>query len=376
MNTAVAFALVAGFVLPAQSPVPLVLPTPTGPHAVGTVALHLVDRSRTDPFTQAPRELMISLWYPARDADRYPVTPWLPSGAFDRMLADDGIPAGAVRAPMTHGRDGAPVEHADGRLPVVLYSHGNDSTRADTVPIVEELASRGYLVVTIDHTFDDYVEFPDGRVLTPAPDGPQNGPVIYRQRIADTRFVLDQLTAIDAGADPDVDHHPLPPGLRGAMDLCRVGMMGYSAGGADMAGAMVADSRITAGLSLDGAVTPDVAAVGLDRPYLLMGIVHSRADDPDLAALWSRLRGWRGDVRMQQATHVGYSVDEVLIPQLAPVLGWSEADVVAQIGTLPPDRAIAVQQAYPLAFFDLQFRHRGHLLDGPSPRFPDMRYFP
>ncbi|WP_431935441.1 hypothetical protein [Micromonospora sp. RP3T] len=35
---------------------------------MGTVDLHLVDRSRADPWTASPvdRELMVSLWYPAR----------------------------------------------------------------------------------------------------------------------------------------------------------------------------------------------------------------------------------------------------------------------------------------------------------------------
>ena len=38
---------------------------PTGPYAIGTVQLHLVDHSRRDPWTRRPRELMVSVWYPA-----------------------------------------------------------------------------------------------------------------------------------------------------------------------------------------------------------------------------------------------------------------------------------------------------------------------
>lgn len=42
------------------------LPRPTGPHAVGTTALHLTDDSRPDPWASGvnARELMVSLWYP------------------------------------------------------------------------------------------------------------------------------------------------------------------------------------------------------------------------------------------------------------------------------------------------------------------------
>src|ERR687894_701611 len=43
------------------------LPPPAGRDRVGVVPLHLVDRSRSDPWvsSQPVRELMVSLWYPA-----------------------------------------------------------------------------------------------------------------------------------------------------------------------------------------------------------------------------------------------------------------------------------------------------------------------
>src|SRR3954451_18734057 len=46
----------------------LTLPTPTGQKRVGVVQLHLVDRGRPDPWvsSQPVRELMVSVWYPAK----------------------------------------------------------------------------------------------------------------------------------------------------------------------------------------------------------------------------------------------------------------------------------------------------------------------
>ena len=46
------------------------------------------------------------------------------------------------------------------------------------------------------------------------------------------------------------------------------------------------------------------------------------------------------------------------------------------VAPLDPTRAVRVQQAYPLAFFDLHLRRRGHLLDGPSPAFPEVKFLP
>jgi hypothetical protein len=238
--------------------------------------------------------------------------------------------------------------------------------------LVEELASHGYLVVTIDHPGDAYVEFPDGRVLTPLPDGPQTA-AIATTRVADTRFVLDSLAVLDAGGNPDIDRHRLPAGLKGRFDLRRIGMVGHSAGAFTVAATMHADSRVIAGLSLDGGVYGPVVEAGLDRPYLLMDATKSsRAADPDLATFWSHLRGWRLNLRVTGAGHSSYTDEQVLIPQLH----LPATDVEAAIGTIDPRHALAIQRAYPRAFFNLHLRHYGHLLDAPSPRYPDVTFLP
>lgn len=350
-------------------PVHLTLPAPTGPHPVGTTSLHLLDRSRPDPVAGPGRyrELMISLWYPARHTHRYPRAPWLPAGAGAAVLAAERIEPGVVSLPLTHGHEGAPVRR-HGRLPVVLYSTGNNAFRSANTVVVEELASRGYLVVTIDHTYDGVVQFPDGRVITPQPDGPTSAEM-HALRVGDTRFVLDAVTAIHDGRNPDVGRRRLPAGLTGGVDLRRVGMFGISAGGTTTASTMYADRRIAAGLSLDGPVHGPVTAAGLDRPFMLIQAKINRQDFPELAEFWSHLRGWRLNLGVQGAAHLSYSDYEALVPQLATVL---DIDVSEQIGALDPARGIAIQRAYPVAFFDRHLRQRGHLLDGPSPRFPEV----
>jgi hypothetical protein len=55
----------------------------------------------------------------------------------------------------------------------------------------------------------------------------------------------------------------------------------------------------------------------------------------------------------------------------------SDEDLAGWIGTLNPAGAVRIQQAYPLAFFDLHLRHRRQrLLEGPSRTFPEMRFLP
>jgi predicted dienelactone hydrolase len=88
---------------------------------------------------------------------------------------------------------------------VVLFSPGSGEDRSIDTALVEDLASHGYIVVTIDATHDSgEVEFPDGRieVHTLPPDSDQVNTEATAVRVADTRFVLDQLAAIDAGHNP------------------------------------------------------------------------------------------------------------------------------------------------------------------------------
>jgi hypothetical protein len=192
--------------------------------------------------------------------------------------------------------------------------------------------------------------------------------------VADIRFVLDKLAVLNSGGNPSGS--ALPDGLTGAMDLGTVGMFGYSAGGPTTASTMYADGRIKAGLSLDGPVFGPVTDAGLDRPYLLVDGRASRAAIPELQTFWEHLRGWRLDIGMQGAKHLTYSDYVTLIPQAAGLLGWSPEQVEQQIGAVVPGRAIAVQRAFPVAFFDLHLRHRGHLLDRPSPLFPEVHFIP
>ncbi|MFD8708412.1 acetylhydrolase [Kitasatospora sp. NPDC059648] len=361
---------------PAPTPGRLTLPEPTGPHRVGTVALHLRDTSRPDPFAGAGRyrELMASVWYPAGRADELPLAPWMTDGAMKAYLDDFGFRLPVSATPLTAARLGAPVHRTGHRLPVVVYSHGAHAHRAVNTTIVQELASHGYVVVTVDHTWDAFTEFPDGRVLTPWIDGaPRLGP---RDFAADARFVLDCVEGLAAGRNPDVDGKPLPEGLLGAPDPLDIGMFGWSKGGSATAAVMTADRRVRAGLAIDGPMQA-IPVTDLDRPFLMLTAEFGRDQNRDAVTFWDHLRGWRLNIQADGVRHSSYSDASPLMPQVAGLLGLPDQQVQEMVGTLPADRSVRIQQAYPLAFFDLHLRHRrGSLLDGPSPKFPEVRFLP
>ncbi|WP_194917367.1 alpha/beta hydrolase family protein [Catenulispora rubra] len=367
--------------LAAAGPVQLSLPAPTGPHRIGNVALHLIDRSRRDPWVPSHpvRELMIGIWYPAHEVDGHGAVPWLPANAWSAYLQDNAIAPGVVSVPVTHGHDGAPAERRGGPRPVLLFSPGSGGDRDTCTTLTEELVSHGYVVVTIDHTHDSAeVEFPDGRVepRTIPPDSLPINTEAVSVRTADALFVLDQLCAIAAGRDPDVEHRPLPRGLAEALDLSRVGIYGHSMGGATSAWAMLDDRRIRAGINLDGSLYGPVLNAGLDRPFLFMcSQLHDLTDDPSWAQTWSHLRGWHKELRLANAAHNSYTDLQSLVPEAAAAVGFPPSTVQQLIGTVDPARSVIAVRTYVRAYFDRFVRgHDNHLLDRPSAAFPEIEF--
>ncbi|MFI6449209.1 alpha/beta hydrolase family protein [Kitasatospora sp. NPDC050543] len=380
-----------------RQPTAMTLPSPGGPYRVGITDLHLVDRSRPDPWRpeQPSRELMVSLWYPARPVHGRPPAPQLPpgtAGAWGAMAAQPadqggpGIPLDAAdwAGTRTHAQPGVPVQRRHGGLPVVLYSPGRNVPRGMGTVLAEELASRGYLVVSIDHTYETTaVEFPGGRVA--ALDLSTERATLQKLldvRVDDTRFVLDQLAAVDAGRNPDAEHRPLPAGLSRALDLSRTGMFGHSIGGATAAQVMHDDPRVKAAADLDGGFVlgpgepiGSVVQDGLDRPFLLMSSAIGDHRHPAHAPLWQNLRGWHRNVQLPAAAHYSYTDLQAQLPQLGADDGLPDEVVTGNVGTIDPARSFAAQRAYLDSFFDLHLRERDdHLLDAPSDCYPEARF--
>ncbi|GAA1640246.1 alpha/beta hydrolase family protein [Actinoplanes couchii] len=334
----------------------LVLPHPTGRAHVGTAVAHLVDRSRPDPWVafEPYRELMVQVWYPARTIRGHRRADWVSPG----IAAIVNPPGTGLELPVTHGYVGAPP--APGRHPVLLWSPGYGLERTSGTALAEDLASHGFVVVTIDHPHDaGWVEFPDGRIATraaPTPTTPAEEEQLLQTvldvRVTDTRFVLDRLRDLPAAP---------------AMDLSRIGMFGHSMGGATAAGVMLADRRVRAGLDMDGSFTGPVIDAGLDRPFLMFGSqTHGGEQDETWTRTWSHLRGPRYWIELAGSAHLSFTDYQVLFPQI----GLPADQIEQTVGTIGGERSVAIQRAWVRAFFDRHLRGRA----GPLPRFPEISF--
>ncbi|MFF7249677.1 alpha/beta hydrolase [Embleya sp. NPDC008237] len=360
------------------------LPPPTGPYAIGACTLYLVDRSRPDPWEPIPvREVMVTVFYPARTVRGCPVAPQLSAEAGQAFGSaarptHAQLPATGVdwAATSTHAYTNAPARTEC--RPVLLYSPGGADPRGMGTGVAEELASRGYVVVCIDHPGDGaVVEFPvdmagrEGRVRwTVLRFDARTDPGLFRTmidtRIADTRFVLDRLTVLARGENPDPTGAPLPDGLHRALDLRRVGVYGHSAGGTTAAETMYEDRRIAAAINLegyldhpspapgrDGELYP-IARDGTDRPLLLLdtdGFPDRRNLERSWSALLAHSRRHVPRHRIESAAHHVFTDHAVFAPRLQAAGLMSAADRISLIGAIDPAVSVPTVRRYVQGFF-------------------------
>jgi dienelactone hydrolase len=337
----------------------LSLLAPTGRYRVGTVSIPVADPSRHG-------ETMVQLFYPTLLRHGRPA-PYLPPRTTHLTAAALHLPVALVAAIVTHAFAAAPP--VPGVRPVVLFSPGLTELRSDATALDEELASRGFVVVAIDHAHEAaFVEFPNGRVIPGTfvdSSNPRTSSRLRAQavhaRIGDVAAVLHALAKIDS--------HGL---LRGRLDLSRIGMFGFSLGGATTGAAMRALPQIRAGVDLDGSLYGRSLTTPLSRPFLILARDgHSTVTDPSWRRGWATLRGWRREIRLIGAGHGDFGDDAAFIRQLAP----GSTDPTGYYGPINPDRATTAIRQVLVAFFDrfmLGDRAGNRLLDTPARRNPDL----
>lgn len=256
-------ALAAWVIAPAPQ-----LPMPTGPHPVGSQVFRLTDHARPETATDDPadrRQFNVQAWYPAAAGAGLRQWPYM-DGLGQLPGPVSAFPAFVFRRfgeTDTHAAAGAPISNARAAWPVVIFSPGFGAPRAFGSGLAAELASRGYVVLALDHPYESAVaELADGRIVPGVWRAPAPGEdwALFMERLmhvraADMRYVLDQL---EAGA--------FGPGL----DQARIAAIGHSFGGATAALAAGEDPRIRAAVNIDGAIWAPIAAEAYQGPFMLI----------------------------------------------------------------------------------------------------------
>jgi predicted dienelactone hydrolase len=120
--------------------------------------------------------------------------------------------------------------------------------------------------------------------------------------VADTRYVVDELAAMEESPSTRFSHH---------LDLTRLGVFGMSFGGATAGEFCAQDQRCKAGMNMDGFQHGTLGEHPLPVPFLYFAAGEgSHENDPIYA-------GSRGDfytVQVRHATHYNFSDANLVLP--------------------------------------------------------------
>ena len=234
------------------------LPEPTGNFAVGVKYLHLVDDARNEPFldkSTKKRELMVKIYYPAKEDKPKSNIPYFHSPELLKMYAGfyhlPNFMFDHLNLVKTNSKEDLSISDKEENYPVVLFSHGAGATMEVQTSQSEDLASNGYIVIAIDHTYTSAATiFPDKAVMhneaTTDFNTPEPAEIITQIMADDSKFVMDTLEEMNEGNINSI--------FKEKLNLEKIGIIGHSVGGAVAYNLANNDPRVKAAINLDGVV--------------------------------------------------------------------------------------------------------------------------
>lgn len=246
---------------------------PSGPYAVGTFGIEATDNSRFEDALvgqQKFRRLILQFWYPAIKtngaikAKYHPAPEIFNSDVASLFKSIPQLLLKRLSGAKTNSLFNAPLSISETSYPVLVFSHGMDAMRFFNTFQMEELASHGYIVVSIEHSFSaSGTVFNDGSKggLTPYEqmEDEQFGNAMVNKWSADQVFAINYLEKLnrDTGSI-----------FYKRLNMDELGVFGFSFGGAVSTNTLVLDKRIKAGVNLDGFYYGENYSKGFDQPFM------------------------------------------------------------------------------------------------------------
>jgi dienelactone hydrolase len=238
------------------------LPPPTGPFQVGTVLWGI--ESGSLPSASGGCPVSVQLWYPAERGAGDGRAPYRPEGA--------GLFA-AARWVRTNAILNAAVSSQRSRYPVLVYLPAWDGSQGENTVLLQDLASRGFIVAAIG--YDDLAcAGVDESVSSAAATGLdfssqaafEHTVGVAHQKIERVSkaasHVIDKLERLDRGD---------PAGrFRGRLELDRIGVVGYSLGGAIAMQLCWRDHRLKAAVNIDGWLFDAAPGGWIEQPFMII----------------------------------------------------------------------------------------------------------
>jgi dienelactone hydrolase len=334
------------------------LPEPTGNFNVGTVVCDFTDKNRIETFSKEAgksRQIAVQFWYPSDKTG-------------SKLLYDIS---------------GAPISTSQQSYPVLIFSHGAFGMRMSNASTFRELASHGYIVASIDHTYQAfYTAFAEGggipinteflnkavKVQSDSLAAEESFEITHewlKLRTADIELVIDSLQSGELGTSGEL--------LKGHMDLTNIGLFGHSLGGAAAAQVCRERDDISAAIVIDGTMIGDIIGLNSDnteiitdesfsKPLMLMYGSLFQEQKAKATSYLPNINAFNNatsaaySLCIKNSGHLNFTDLPRISPFLAKMLG---------IGTIDSLECIKIVNAYSLAFFD------NHLKGQPSSLLDD-----
>ena len=336
------FLLYIGFIFIFQSCSILIplkdLPKPDGNFIVGTDIIILEDKNRLEYFTEDKNDftkIVLQVWYPAIEKTDS-IYPYLD-------YQDIRVPSIAKRLDVSEkiikhisdvkANSYYKARHIDEEFPIIIFSHGLGGNRTQNTANIESLASNGYIVYAIEHTFDANITVFDDSTSYPfksylADDVGKEE--FYNVRIPqittrakDVSFVIDQITLFKSQGLY----------LGRISDVNSIGIFGHSFGGGTAALSSYLDSRIDACLGLDAwfePIPPSVINSGINIPFCWIGQVQKNwttapYNEQQLISFHENNKDDSYIIEIEKTKHMDYA-DIPYITRVSRLMGLSGKD--------------------------------------------------
>jgi dienelactone hydrolase len=253
------------------------LPPPAGPFRVGTV-LWDIDRSGRGslPSARGDCPLSVQLWYPAEPETGDGPAPYRPGAAL--LSAERWARTGATL-------NAALLSHRT-RYPVLVSFPGWAGVRGENTTFVQDLASRGFIVAGIGYD-DPACAGVDGSVGdAAATDMDFSSQAAFERTLG---IAHQKIERVAKGASHIIDALEVldrvdPNGrFRDRLDLDRVGVVGYSLGGAIAMQLCWRDDRLKAAVNIDGWFFDAARGGWIEQPFMFISDDSAAPTSTDLS---------------------------------------------------------------------------------------------
>jgi len=258
------------------------LPKPIGKYTVGVLKTDFLDKSRQKVFSfekdDAFREIPVAIFYPSDGTERKETAPYASVEEIESLSKmTKGLVSKKTSQTKTCFYDEVPISTSEERFPVIMYSHGYGSYLMQDATLLTNLASLGYIVVSIGHPSKEDLKTEKKlyKKQKKCSDAKSMEMAVMMNEIvcscdsvkiweSDSRFIADKLELLDKGIVNSI--------LAGKLKLeLGIGIMGHSFGGTTAAQVCLNDSRFSCGINLDGGTYGDYLYKDIKKPFMIVG---------------------------------------------------------------------------------------------------------